>query len=127
MFVLAHLSDPHLGPLPKPHPFDLLSKRAIGFVNWHRGRKAIHRMEVLSAIVHDLKAQKPDHIALTGDLVNIALPSEFERSRPWLDPLGNPDELTIGGTTQGSSASPARRPRCARAGGADRRGRWPTR
>lgn len=95
MFVLAHLSDPHLGPLPRPHPFDLLGKRAIGFVNWHRGRKAIHRMEVLSAIVHDLKAQNPDHIALTGDLVNIALPSEFERSRPWIDPLGSPSELTI--------------------------------
>ncbi len=95
MFVLAHLSDPHLGPLPRPRPFDLAGKRAIGFLNWHRRRKAIHRMEVLAAIVHDLKSQQPDHIALTGDLVNIALPSEFERSRPWLDPLGAPGEMTI--------------------------------
>ena len=77
MTVLAHLSDPHIGPLPRARMHELAGKRALGFVNWHRRRKAIHRMETLTDLVADLKAQTPDQIALTGDLVNIALPAEF--------------------------------------------------
>jgi 3',5'-cyclic AMP phosphodiesterase CpdA len=95
MFTLAHLSDPHLGPLPRPRLVELASKRAIGFLNWHRRRKTIHRGEILEPLVADLKAQSPDHIALTGDLVNIALPSEFSSSRVWLDKLGAADDVTF--------------------------------
>ena len=36
-------------------------------------------MEALARIVADIHAHKPDHIAMTGDAVNLALPSE---SRP---------------------------------------------
>ena len=43
MFVLAHLSDPHLGPVPTPRLAELAGKRALGFLNWHRKRRAIHR------------------------------------------------------------------------------------
>jgi 3',5'-cyclic AMP phosphodiesterase CpdA len=95
MFTLAHLSDPHLGPLPRPRLRELASKRAIGFLNWHRRRKTIHRGEILEPLVADLKAQSPDHIALTGDLVNIALPSEFSSSRVWLDKLGAARDVTF--------------------------------
>jgi 3',5'-cyclic AMP phosphodiesterase CpdA len=95
MFTLAHLSDPHLGPLPRPRLVELASKRAIGFLNWHRRRKIIHRGEILEPLVADLKAQSPDHIALTGDLVNIALPSEFSSSRVWLDKLGAARDVTF--------------------------------
>ena len=56
-FVLAHLSDPHLAPLPQPRLAELIGKRATGFVNWRRKREAIHRPEVLARIVADLKAQ----------------------------------------------------------------------
>jgi hypothetical protein len=55
MFTLAHLSDPHLPPLPQPLVTELLGKRALGFVNWHRGRKEFHRGDVAAAIVRDLK------------------------------------------------------------------------
>ena len=58
-FVLAHLSDPHLAPLPQPRLVELIGKRATGFVNWRRKREAIHRPEVLARIVADLKAQTP--------------------------------------------------------------------
>ncbi len=34
---------------------------------------------------------KPDHIALTGDLVNISLPEEFARASRWLATLGTPE------------------------------------
>ena len=37
-FTLAHLSDPHLAPLPQPRATELLGKRALGYVNWVRNR-----------------------------------------------------------------------------------------
>jgi 3',5'-cyclic AMP phosphodiesterase CpdA len=95
MFVLAHLSDPHLGPLPRPRPSELASKRLLGYLNWRRSRHRIHRTEVLDAITRDLRAARPDHIAVTGDLVNIALPSEFASARRWLDALGSPADVSL--------------------------------
>jgi 3',5'-cyclic AMP phosphodiesterase CpdA len=94
MFVLAHLSDPHLAPLPTPNPFELLSKRGLGFINWLRKRHAVHRPEVLAALVADLKACAPDHIAVTGDLVNLSLSNEFSPARAWLERLGAPADVT---------------------------------
>jgi 3',5'-cyclic AMP phosphodiesterase CpdA len=94
-FLLAHLSDPHLAPLPPPRLAELVGKRVTGFINWRRKRAAIHRPEVLARIVADLKAQAPDHIALTGDLVNLALPDEYPAARAWLDTLGSPRDVTL--------------------------------
>jgi 3',5'-cyclic AMP phosphodiesterase CpdA len=95
MAVLAHLSDPHIGPLPRARLRELAGKRALGFLNWHRRRKAIHNMETLNDLVADLKAQVPDQIALTGDLVNIALPAEFLNTRAFLHALGQPAEVAV--------------------------------
>lgn len=95
MFVLAHLSDPHIGPLPSARLSDLASKRLLGFVNWHLRRRRQHRLDVLAALTEDMKAAAPDHIAVTGDLVNIALQAEFLRARAWLEELGTPDRVTL--------------------------------
>jgi 3',5'-cyclic AMP phosphodiesterase CpdA len=93
-FTLAHLSDPHLPPLPKPRLSELAGKRVLGYVNWTRNRHKYHRREVLDALVADVKAQGPDHIAVTGDLVNLALEAEFAPARAWLDGVGSPDRVT---------------------------------
>jgi 3',5'-cyclic AMP phosphodiesterase CpdA len=95
MFVLAHLSDPHLAPIPKPRLAELIGKRATGFLNWQRKRRSMHRTEVLECVVADLEAQAPDHIAVTGDLVNIALAGEFAPARAWLERLGSPADVTL--------------------------------
>src|SRR5262245_13605455 len=95
MITLAHLSDPHLGPLPTPRPHELASKRLTGFINWLRKRRFMHRPEVLAAIVEDLKAQSPDHIAVTGDLANISLPQEFVAGRAWLEQVGDARDVTV--------------------------------
>jgi 3',5'-cyclic AMP phosphodiesterase CpdA len=95
MFVLAHLSDPHLGPLPRPRLSDLAGKRAAGLFNWRRKRHRIHRADVLARITADLKAQAPDHIAATGDLVNISLSAEYAPARAWLESLGPPHDVTL--------------------------------
>ncbi|MGA8359576.1 MAG: metallophosphoesterase [Xanthobacteraceae bacterium] len=79
MFTLAHLSDLHMAV--EPRGSQLLSKRGLGYVNWLRKRKKIHRPEVLDALVGDLKTQSFDHIAVTGDLVNFSLPDEYARAR----------------------------------------------
>jgi len=94
-FTLAHLSDPHIPPLPKPKPVELLGKRVLGYLNWARNRHRIHRREMLDAIVADMLAQRPDHIAVTGDLVNLALAAEFAPARTWLERVGPPDRVTL--------------------------------
>ena len=95
MFILAHLTDPHL-PTPRGAPaWAFANKRLVGLLSWWLRRRHIHRPEVLAAHVRDLKAQRPDHIVVTGDLVNIALPSEFEAAAVWLHALGTPDDVSV--------------------------------
>jgi 3',5'-cyclic AMP phosphodiesterase CpdA len=50
--------------------------------------------ETLDRLVEDLRAQKPDHIVVTGDLTNIAMTEEFKNARRWLEALGPPDRVT---------------------------------
>ncbi|WP_245409356.1 metallophosphoesterase [Methyloceanibacter sp. wino2] len=95
MFTLAHMSDIHLGPLPKVKGRQLLSKRLLGYVNWHRGRKFMHRRDILDLLTNDLKARSPDHIAVTGDLTNLGLPQEFPLTAEWLRNLGSPEAVTV--------------------------------
>jgi 3',5'-cyclic AMP phosphodiesterase CpdA len=93
-FTLAHLSDPHLPPLPAVRLADLAGKRALGYLHWTRKRHKYHLCDVLDALVKDMQAQAPDHIAITGDLVNLALEAEFAPSRAWLESVGAPDRVT---------------------------------
>jgi 3',5'-cyclic AMP phosphodiesterase CpdA len=93
MFTLAHLSDWHLASPPPLR--ELVGKRGLGFINWQRKRKKIHRRELLDAITGDLKAHAVDHIAATGDLVNLSLPAEYEEARARLEALGSPRDVTV--------------------------------
>jgi 3',5'-cyclic AMP phosphodiesterase CpdA len=93
MFVLAHLSDPHMAQSPRL--VELASKRGLGFINWQRGRKYIHRRETLELITRDVKAIGTDHIAVTGDLVNFSLAVEYAAARTWLDTLGPARDVTV--------------------------------
>jgi 3',5'-cyclic AMP phosphodiesterase CpdA len=94
-FTLAHLSDPHLPSISPPRLSDLAGKRGLGYLNWTRNRHKFHKREVLDTLVSDMQAQVPDHIAITGDLVNLALESEFAPSRAWLESVGTPDRVTV--------------------------------
>lgn len=93
-FLLAHLTDVHLGPVPWP-PLRLLNaKRLLGLANWHRGRRRVHLSSALGLIVEDLARQRPGHIAVTGDLANLGLPREHEAAARWLATLGPPEAVT---------------------------------
>ncbi len=95
MFVLAHLSDPHIPPLPEPSFAELLGKRATGYFNWRVNRGGHHRRDVLDKIVADLKEQTPHHIAVTGDLANLSLPAEFPIGLAFLVDLGSAKRVTL--------------------------------
>src|SRR4029079_2873392 len=95
MFQLAHRSDPHLGPLPRARVAELLNKRLSGYVSWHFTRRKIHTPLALQLVVEDIGAHKPDHVALTGDLVNIGLSIEYENASRWLEQFGPPSWITF--------------------------------
>jgi 3',5'-cyclic AMP phosphodiesterase CpdA len=94
-FTIAHLTDAHLAPAPWPRLSEMRLKRFMGYVNWKRSRERLSDMAGLERLVEDLRAQAPDHVAMTGDLVNIALPAEFRRAAAWMHTLGDPSEVSF--------------------------------
>lgn len=92
---MAHLSDPHLGPLPRPAIGELRSKRASGWLSWELRRAFRHRAEVLDAVLVDIAAWRPDHIIVTGDLANLSLPEEYVRAAAWLRRLGPASDVSV--------------------------------
>jgi len=95
MFVLAHLSDPHIPPLPEASLGELLGKRITGYLNWKLRRGGHHRRDILDALVDDILAHAPDHVAVTGDLANLSLPAEFIAGREFLIQLGDAKQVTV--------------------------------
>jgi 3',5'-cyclic AMP phosphodiesterase CpdA len=95
VFRIAHLSDPHLGPLPRVKLRELAGKRLTGYLNYRRNRASSHDMQVLEQVVNDLLAQKVDHIVCTGDVVNIGLNGEFAPARAFLERLGTPEQVSF--------------------------------
>jgi 3',5'-cyclic AMP phosphodiesterase CpdA len=94
-FTIAHLTDAHLAPAPWPRLREMRLKRFMGYVNWKRSRERLSDMAALERLVADMRAQSPDHVAMTGDLVNIALPSEFRRAAEWMRTLGDPRDVSF--------------------------------
>lgn len=94
-FLLAHFSDAHIGPIPRPNLAELIGKRVTGYVNWLNKRAGQHDMRVLALLLDDLRAQRPDHVAMTGDVVNIGLPAELASARDWLLSLGPYDRVSF--------------------------------
>jgi 3',5'-cyclic AMP phosphodiesterase CpdA len=94
-FTLAHLSDVHLGPIAGFHPRYWNAKRALGYLNWHRNRRTAYRRDILDRLIADLQAQLPDHIAISGDLINIGLPTEMAAAARWLADVGPPEQVSV--------------------------------
>ena len=95
IMLIAHLSDPHLAPLPDPTLLQLANKRITGYINWRRNRSKKHSEDVLTPLLASLRTHQVDHIAVTGDLINLALPAEFNRAKAWLELLGPPDRISL--------------------------------
>jgi len=96
MFRLAHVTDPHFRSFEGAHLGDFLNKRAVGALNIVVNRRRKHKMELLEALGADLRAQQPDHVALTGDLSNVAIEGEWRQALRWIGATGSaPDSMTV--------------------------------
>lgn len=95
MFRLAHISDVHLGPLPKVSFAELASKRVTGYVNWRRNRARHLFGAALETVVEAIAAEGVDHLAITGDLVNLATSTEIETAKAWLSANFDPVRTTL--------------------------------
>lgn len=95
-FSLAHLSDPHL-PLPPSGPpiGSLTAKQALALASWRRRRCRVTSPALLDALERDVEKAAPDHIVVTGDLVNLAWEPEFAAAQAWLARLGPPDGVSV--------------------------------
>lgn len=95
MFRLAHISDIHLGPLPPVRRRELASKRITGYLNWQRNRAGAMADDTLEQLVAHMQAARPDHIAVTGDLINLALKEEIRLAAAWLNSIGQPANVSV--------------------------------
>ena len=96
MFRLAHVSDPHFQCFRLGSVRELFGKRAIGALNLLVRRRFKHRMELLQAMLQDLRGRTFDHLALTGDLCNVALESEWQAALRWIAATGRaPEQVTV--------------------------------
>lgn len=94
-FRLAHLSDLQLPPPALPFRWrDAASKRLLSRFAWRR-KQHRHIQAVLDAVAADVAAHAPDHVVITGDVINFATPEEFEAARAWLETLGDPANVTV--------------------------------
>jgi 3',5'-cyclic AMP phosphodiesterase CpdA len=94
-FSLAHLSDPHL-PLTDNMSFrQLRGKQILARLSWHRKRRWLHTGQPLRALLQDIVTYAPDHVAVTGDLINLAGRDEFLPARDFLAGLGDSEHVTL--------------------------------
>ena len=94
-FTLAQFSDVHLSPLVGLDRRYLNVKRMMGALNWGRFRRFVHRRETADILVSDALSLNVDHIAITGDLINLGLPLEYEAALSWLTSIGTPERVTV--------------------------------
>ncbi len=81
---LADAMPPHL----------LANKRLFSWLSWFTNRRHIHKKSVTDSLVKEVLAAAPDHIMVTGDLINLSLPAEYERAVEWLHSLGPADTVS---------------------------------
>lgn len=96
MFRLAHVTDPHFRSFEGARLGDFLNKRAVGALNIVVNRRRKHKMDLLQALGEDLRQQRPDHVALTGDLSNVAIEGEWREALRWIVATETgPDAMTV--------------------------------
>ncbi len=93
--TFAHLTDPHMTSPDGAPTRSLLNKRALSLLSWRRHRRHVHDPGLLERLIADLRAQRPDHLAITGDLTQLGLPQECRAARAWLDSLAPSERVSL--------------------------------
>ncbi|MEO7096688.1 MAG: metallophosphoesterase [Polyangiales bacterium] len=94
---IAHFSDLHLLSLEGMGVKRFLNKRLTGFMMLRFHRKSVHKPHAVRAVADEVKQARIDHVAITGDLTNLALESEFDLVDRFLESdLGlSPDQVSV--------------------------------
>jgi len=94
---IAHFSDLHILSLNGILPHRFINKRLSGYANLRLKRGHVHRPKYVRAIAHEIARHSIDHVAITGDITNLALEPEFEAARALLrDALGlDPSNVSV--------------------------------
>ncbi len=93
--TLAHLSDLHLTTLQGVRFRQLLGKRLLGYLSWHRRRRHQHLPTVLDRVVAEARKVSPDLFLLSGDLTHLGLDSEIAQAARWLETLDAPENVML--------------------------------
>lgn len=64
-------------------------------MNWKRNRRKQLFGNTLERVLADMREAEPDHVAITGDLVNLATRTEVETARLWLETHFDPQTTTL--------------------------------
>ncbi|MBN8943870.1 MAG: metallophosphoesterase [Rhizobiales bacterium] len=89
MTVIAHLSDLHLGPVPFPAAWPWRLKPVLGWINWAR-QPGAHDAGLFARTAAAVRAASPDHILVSGDLIELGLVQEWKSAHAALARLGAP-------------------------------------
>jgi 3',5'-cyclic AMP phosphodiesterase CpdA len=89
--TIAHVSDLHLAPVP--FPFGEGLKPALGWISWRR-KPSAHDPVLGLRVAAAVRAASPDHVALTGDLIELGLASEYGAAAEALAAFGPPCRLS---------------------------------
>ena len=93
---LGHISDLHVFALDRVRPWRFLNKRLVGGLNLllHRGKA--HSPQVVRQALEHLEAAQVDHIAISGDLTNLALREEFAAAAELIGQIpGAPERVSV--------------------------------
>ena len=84
---LAHFSDLHFPAVDGTRVADFLNKRALGGLNLLLNRAKHYAPAIFAETIADVNAIDPELVLCTGDLSNLALPSELAFARARFDEL----------------------------------------
>lgn len=74
---------------------ELTAKRALGWLSWRLRRRHRYLPAVAERVIADLRAQAPDHVAVTGDLTHMGLAAEVREAVDWLARVGPPEQVML--------------------------------
>jgi len=85
-----HLCRPQGAPLSA-----FAGKRLLSYLSWRLRRHRRHDPRILAALARAARDLKPDHVAVTGDLTQLALSAECEAARRCLEAIGPPQRVFL--------------------------------
>jgi 3',5'-cyclic AMP phosphodiesterase CpdA len=93
---IGHISDIHVLELRDIRPWQFFNKRVTGGLNLLVDRGDRHSAEVVHTALEHLEEAGVDHIAVTGDVTNLAIESEFAAvARIFAQISGSPEAVSV--------------------------------